>query len=67
LADPQGNIVSKGKWSNDKNEDFDAIYQRLLALVPKPEAETPIYSGRFDYAWRPESSRALGMPAGYKK
>ncbi len=54
LKPVEGKIVKKSKWANDVNEDFTAIYRRLLALVPKPGSETPVYKGKFDREWHPE-------------
>src|SRR6185437_179547 len=43
-----GKILTKSKWANDKNADFDAIYQRLQSLVPKAGSEKPVYTGAVD-------------------
>lgn len=41
------------KWSNDKNEDFDAVHQWLLGLTETLKGE-PVYTGKYDYKWWPK-------------
>lgn len=41
------------KWANDKHGDFDALYNRLLALVEQAERTKPVYEGPRDDSWRP--------------
>lgn len=47
--------VSVMKWANDKNPDFDPVYEELLALVKRVANDKPVYEGRYDWNWAPET------------
>ncbi len=50
-----GPSVSVMKWANDKNPDFDPVYEELLALVKRVANDKPIFEGRYDWNWASEN------------
>ena len=46
-----------GKWANDRNPDFDALYSYLRGLCHS-EGEL-IREGPFDWEWRPDGFEKL--------
>jgi hypothetical protein len=44
------------RWSNDKDADFDAIYQQLLLIARRASAAQPAYEGQYDWNWSPDAS-----------
>ncbi len=51
-----GSDLSQAKWANEKNADFDAIYDWLLDIARNVKGE-PSYAGKYDYKWRPEQGK----------
>ena len=49
-----GQTHSVAKWGNDRHADFDAIYEQLLTLVGRAQAERPEFEGPYDWKWTPE-------------
>jgi hypothetical protein len=43
-----------GKWVNDKNKDFDSIYQNLLQIAESGKSGKQIHHGPFDWNWKPD-------------
>ena len=41
------------KWDNVKNADFDPVYEWLTDLAKNVKGE-PVYTGKYDYKWRPK-------------
>jgi hypothetical protein len=54
LTTPDGKTVERSKWFHDANADFDAIYSRILTVVPKDVSQTPTYAGAVDFTWHPD-------------
>jgi hypothetical protein len=48
-----GQSLRVTKWANDKNPDFDPIYDALLEQIRLAQAGTPIYEGPYDPRWVP--------------
>ncbi len=42
------------KWANDKNADFDPIYEKLRHLSKRAESTKPVFEGEYDWNWMPE-------------
>ena len=43
-----------GKWANDNDDDFDAIYQHILMICESAKKGEKIFEGKYDWAWNPE-------------
>lgn len=43
------------KWANDKNKDFDPIYEFLLKLAKSGKNGTEMKKGSYDWNWKPEN------------
>ena len=43
------------KMANEKNADFDAIYDQLRALVKRASATKPVFEGAYDWTWKPST------------
>jgi hypothetical protein len=42
------------KWAGDKHGDFDPIYQSLLEICESGETGKPVFSGTYDWDWKPD-------------
>jgi hypothetical protein len=51
LSSGKSLIVSK--WANDRYEDFDAVYHKLLEVVESSKTTKPIFEGKYDPQWKP--------------
>ena len=50
-----GKSINVSRWQNDKQADFDRLYQALLLVAHDAAAgEAPLVDGKFDPAWAPQ-------------
>jgi len=50
-----GQVVSVTRWLHDKQADFDAVYQSLLAVTQGAAADDKLLTqGKFDPSWVPQ-------------
>jgi len=50
-----GQVVSVTRWLHDKQADFDAVYQSLLAVTQGAAADDKLLAqGKFDPSWVPQ-------------
>jgi hypothetical protein len=50
-----GQVVSVTRWLHDKQADFDAVYQSLLAVTQGAAADDKLLmQGKFDPSWAPQ-------------
>ena len=51
-----GTTAKARKWANDKNPDFDPLYEYLLGICRSADGRQPIREGPIDWEWRWQSS-----------
>ncbi|MEE2750137.1 MAG: hypothetical protein VX519_01800 [Myxococcota bacterium] len=51
-----GGQHSVAKWAGVSHEGFTALYGHLVSIADKAATGEPIYTGAFDYNWRPDGA-----------